>query len=110
MVGKLGEWRYSLRWCLPHLPSPRGKILMSEVVPAGDPTPASIMDLFVPSSGYAVCIDFLDIRPIKRWTPERKAQARQRNMRRRIMNAAPLLADELIARELAARPEYFNGQ
>lgn len=110
MVGKLGEWRYSLRWCLPHIPSPRGNILLSEVVPAGNPTPASIMALFVPGSGYAVCIDFLDIRPIKRWTPERKAQARQRNMRRRITKVAPLFADELIASELAARPEYFNGQ
>lgn len=83
---------------------------MSEVVPAGVPTPASIMALFVPGSGYAVCIDFLYIRPIKRWTPERKAQARQRNMRRRITKVAPLFADELIASELAARPEYFNGQ
>jgi hypothetical protein len=110
MVGKFGEWRYSLRWCLPHIPSPRGDILLSEVVPAGERPPASIMEFFVPSSGYAVCIDFLDFHPIKRWTSERKAQARQRNMQRRIVNVAPLFADELIARELAARPDYFKGK
>lgn len=110
MTGKLGEWCYSLRWCLPHIPCPRGNILASEVVPAGDPAPARIMAQFVPGSGYAVCIDFLDIRPIKRWPPERKAQARQRNLQRRIAKTAPLFADELIARELVTRPDYFKGK
>lgn len=110
MAGKFGEWCYSLRWCLPHIPSPRGNILLSEVVRAGEPTPASIMELFVPGSGYAICIDFLDSHPIKRWSPERKAQTRQRNMQSRITKSAPLFADELIARELAARPDYFKGK
>lgn len=68
------------------------------------------MSLFVAGGDYAVSLDFLSERPVKRWPPERKAQARLRNLRRRIMKKAPLFADELIARELALRPEYFKGQ
>jgi hypothetical protein len=67
------------------------------------------MQRFVAGGAYAVCLDFLSERPIKRWPPERKAQARLRNLRRRVMKKAPLFADELIARELALRPDYFKG-
>lgn len=47
---------------------------------------------------------------IQRWSDERKAAVRRRNMQARINRVAPLFADELIERELAARPEYFNGK
>ncbi|HBW0932380.1 TPA: theronine dehydrogenase, partial [Klebsiella pneumoniae] len=47
---------------------------------------------------------------IQRWSDERKAAVRRRNMQARIHRVAPLFADELIERELAARPEYFNGK
>ena len=61
-------------------------------------------------SGYAVCVDFLGQKQIQRWSDERKAAVRRRNMQARINRVAPLFADELIERELAARPAYFNGK
>lgn len=63
---------------------------------------------WVAGAGYAVCVDFPDERQIKRWSDERKAAARRRNLERRVNKIAPLFAEELIARELESRPEYFN--
>ncbi|MCY0518391.1 theronine dehydrogenase, partial [Pseudomonas aeruginosa] len=57
-----------------------------------------------------VCVDFHGQKQIQRWSDERKAAVRRRNMQARIHRVAPLFADELIERELAARPEYFNGK
>lgn len=110
MVEVMDKWRYSLRWSLQHRVCPGAEELAVVIVPAGTPVPESIMCQFVAGSGYAVCLDFLSVRPVRRWTPERKAQARQRNLIRRVMKAAPLFADELITRELAARPDYFKGK
>lgn len=56
-------------------------------------------------SGYPECM-----KEIKRWSPERKAAARRRNMTRCINKRASLFAEELIAQELAARPDYFSGK
>jgi len=61
-------------------------------------------------SGYAICVDFLGEKPVRRWSDERKAAVRRRNLQVRIGRVAPLFADELIERELAARPAYFNGK
>ena len=55
-------------------------------------------------------VDFLDERQIKRWSDERKAAARHRNLVLRINRIAPLFADELIERELESRPGYFRGK
>ncbi|EFR3658188.1 theronine dehydrogenase [Salmonella enterica] len=90
------KWRYSLRWRQPRTPCPGPQELVSEVVVAG--------------AGYAVCVDFLDERQIRRWSVERKAAARRRNLERRVNRIAPLFADELIARELKTRPGYFRGK
>ncbi|HEN9586315.1 hypothetical protein [Escherichia coli] len=49
-------------------------------------------------------------RPVRRWSEERKAAVRRRNLEKRINRHAPLFADELIARELAERPDYFQGK
>ncbi|HGP3889751.1 TPA: theronine dehydrogenase, partial [Klebsiella pneumoniae] len=35
-------------------------------------------------SGYAVCVDFLGQKQIQRWSDERKAAVRRRNMQARI--------------------------
>ncbi|MCZ8817024.1 hypothetical protein OM358_21115 [Escherichia albertii] len=59
---------------------------------------------------YAVCLDFISDRPVRRWSEERKAAVRRRNLEKRINRHAPLFADELIARELAERPDYFQGK
>ncbi|MEH4929631.1 theronine dehydrogenase [Enterobacter cloacae] len=104
------KWRYSLRWKLPRTSCPGAHELVSEVVEAGKPAPDSVMSLWVAGSGYAVCVDFLYDRPVRRWSDERKAAARRRNLERRINRTAPLFADELIGRELAARPDYFLGK
>ncbi|WP_342213766.1 hypothetical protein [Escherichia coli] len=61
-------------------------------------------------AGYAVCLDFISDRPVRRWSEERKAAVRRRNLEKRINRHAPLFADELIARELAERPDYFQGK
>ena len=106
----MNAWRYSLRWAYPHRPCPGEEVLVFEDVPAGERAPASVMALFVPGGDYIVSLDFLDDKPIRRWSPERKAQARQRNLERRVMKASPLFADELIARELTNRPDYFKGK
>lgn len=103
-------WRYSLRWCMPHLACPGEVELVSAEVPAGADCPPEVKGLWKPGTGYAVCIDFPEARAIRRWTAERRAAARRRNLERRIEKAAPLFADELIARELAARPDYFDGK
>ncbi|MFS7253228.1 theronine dehydrogenase [Rahnella rivi] len=103
-------WRYSLRWRYPHIPCSGEPILVFEDVCEGAPVPVSILSRFIAGGDYAVSLDFLSERPIRRWPPERKAQARLRNLQRRILKNAPLFADELIARELARRPEYFSGK
>jgi hypothetical protein len=72
--------------------------------------PEEVMSRRVAGSGYAVCVDFLGQKQIQRWSDERKAAVRRRNMQARINRVAPLFADELIERELAARPAYFNGK
>ncbi|MDA6375375.1 theronine dehydrogenase, partial [Escherichia coli] len=40
------KWRYSLRWKLPY-PCPGERELVSEVVEAGQPAPASVMSRWV---------------------------------------------------------------
>ncbi len=57
-----------------------------------------------------VMVDFISDRPVRRWSEERKAAVRRRNLEKRINRHAPLFADELIARELAERPDYFQGK
>jgi hypothetical protein len=103
------KWRYSLRWKRPG-PCPGEPELASEVVEAGQAAPDAVMSRWVPGSGYAVCIDFLDERTVRCWSDERKASVRRRNLARRVNRIAPLFADELIGRELAARPDYFRGK
>lgn len=104
------KWRYSLRWRLPRTPCPGPQEQASEVVEAGKPAPESVLSRWVPGAGYAVCVDFLDERQVKRWSDERKAAVRRRNLERRVNRIAPLFADELIARELETRPDYFRGK
>lgn len=65
------KWRYSLRWKRPG-PCPGEPELASEVVEAGKPAPESVMSLWVAGAGYAVCVDFLYERPIRRWSDERR--------------------------------------
>ncbi|MDU1906682.1 MAG: theronine dehydrogenase [Dysgonomonas sp.] len=78
-------------------------------VEAGQSAPESIMSLWVAGAGYAVCVDFPGDKPIRRWSEERKAAARRRNLTARVNRIAPLFADELIERELEDRPAYFRG-
>lgn len=104
------KWRYSLRWRLPRTPCPGPQELVSEVVAAGKHAPESVMARWVAGAGYAVCVDFLNERQIRRWSDERKAAARRRNLERRVNRIAPLFADELIEREMDKRLEYFCGK
>lgn len=72
--------------------------------------PESVMARWVAGAGYAICVDFLDERQVRRWSDERKAAARRRNLERRVNRIAPLFADEFIEWELETRPEYFRGK
>ncbi|EFT2484982.1 theronine dehydrogenase [Salmonella enterica] len=104
------KWRYSLRWKLSRTLCPGPYELVSEVVEAGLPAPKSVMSRWVPDVGYAVCVDFLDERQVRRWSDERKAAARRQNLERRVNRIAPLFADEFIERELETRADYFRGK
>lgn len=103
------KWRYSLRWKLPS-PCPGKEVLATAEVEAGQSAPESVMSLWGAGAGYAVCLDFCAEQPVRRWSDERKAAARRRNLEKRIHRTAPLFANELIARELTARPDYFRGK
>lgn len=104
------RWRYSLRWGNPHTAPPGDLVLASAEVPASARCPSDIMEHWVPGAGYAICVDFLDPRPIRRWSQDGKARARRRNLRRRLLKAVPLFADLFEAAELARRPDYFSGE
>ncbi|HGY1215069.1 TPA: theronine dehydrogenase [Citrobacter braakii] len=104
------KWRYSLRWKMPRTPCPGPQELVSEVVDAGQQAPESVMSRWIAGAGYAVCVDFLDERQVRRWSDERKAAARRRNLESRVNRIAPLFAEELISRELTERPDYFRGK
>ncbi|VGP72292.1 hypothetical protein SB00612_04644 [Klebsiella pneumoniae] len=82
------KWRYSLRWKLPHRPCPGPQELISVVVEAGQAAPEEVMSRWVAGSGYAVCVDFLGQKQIQRWSDERKAAVRRRNMQARINRVA----------------------
>ncbi len=77
------KWRYSLRWKLPS-PCPGKEVLAMAEVEAGQSAPESIMSLWIAGAGYAVCVDFLSDKPIRRWSEERKAAARRRNLTARV--------------------------
>ncbi|WP_142850692.1 hypothetical protein [Telmatospirillum sp. J64-1] len=46
----------------------------------------------------------------KRWQPARKAEARRRNLRKRLEKKFPLFADAFEAAEVAKRPHYYDAQ
>jgi hypothetical protein len=102
-------WTYSLRWALPHRPCPGPVVLASAEVPAGTPCPASVKAQWRPGCGYGIFIDFAQP-DVRRWSPERKAATRQRQLTARVQRAAPLFAEELIARELAERADYYAAE
>lgn len=68
------------------------------------------MARWVAGAGYAVCVDFMDERQIRRWSDERKAADCRRNLERRVNRIAPLFADEFSEREMDSRPDYFCGK
>ncbi len=81
------KWRYSLRWKLPS-PCPGKEVLVTAEVEAGQPAPESVMSLWVAGAGYAVCLDFCADKPVRRWSDERKAATRRRNLDKRIHRIA----------------------
>lgn len=74
-------------------PCPGEPELASEVVEAGMPAPESVMSLWVAGAGYAVCVDFLYDRPVRRWSDERKAA-----MANAVEKATPVFTPEQEAR------------
>lgn len=108
---RVQQWRYSLRWGLPHKPCPGPMVLATADVPAGQRCPESVASLWKPGAGYCITIDFLEPdTPLRRWSDEQKAKVRRRRLAERIRRTAPLFAEELIAREMEARRDYFDGK
>lgn len=70
-----GRWRYSLRWGNPHTRPTCDLVLAAAEVAAGAPCPPEVSARWVPGGGYAVCVDVLDPRPIRRWSQEAKGAA-----------------------------------
>ncbi|MNP10719.1 hypothetical protein D3C76_1028780 [compost metagenome] len=105
-------WRYSLRWCLPHKPCPGRRELVVRHTRPGAPIPADVLEAWkqYQPQGYGVCIDFPQSKAVQRWSAERKAEARQRKLVKRVEKAAPLFAKELISRELRDRSRYYSGE
>ena len=103
-------WRYSLRWSLPHVPCPGDSVLVVREVPAGTPCPDEVSRLWRPGKGYAITIDFLTNRPIRRWSKEAKAKVRRNNLKRRLNRKVSLFAKMFEEAKLNHRPSYFNGQ
>lgn len=103
-------WRYSIRWGNPYTSAPGPRELGTAEVPPGSRCPAELLALTKPGDGYAVCLDFPQAGAVRRWSDERRADVRRRNLTRRVERDAPLFADELIQRELDARPDYFAGK
>ena len=102
-------WRYTIRWGNPNKTPQGERILATAEVPAGTPCPPELSALCTPGCGYAVCIDFLSDCPVRRWSPEAKATARKRNLRRRLQRRVPLFAEIFAEAEIARRPGYFAG-
>lgn len=102
--------RYTIMWRNPHTEPPRGKVLGARLVPAGEPCPPELLDLFTPGDGYCVSWQLVTQRPIVRWSAETKGRVRRRNLRKRLEKKVPLFADMFEAAELARRPDYFEGK
>lgn len=101
--------RYSLRWGNPYTEPTGPRIRAAMLVTRGQPCPPEIEALKVPGDGYALCWELVTQRPIKRWSPEAKAKARRRNLRKRMEARYPLFAEIWIAQELERRPRYYAG-
>ncbi len=103
--------RWSLAWRNPHTQPPPGqpRMIKAILVPRGQPCPQELYDLWTPGTGYCVGWELVTQRPIRRWTAEAKANARRRNLRRRLEKKVPLFADMFEQMELAKRPSYFAG-
>lgn len=99
--------RYTLAWRRPDVPAPGPRVLKALLVPRGAPCPQEIMDLFVPGSGYSIGWELVTQKPIRRWSPEAKARARMRNLRKRMERKFPLFAEMFIQKELQLRPAYY---
>jgi len=104
------KWRYSLRWRYSHgtCPGPQEIAGVEEI--AGAPCPAELLALWTAGGDYGISIDFGELAPTRRWSPERKSQARRHALAARVHAAAPLFAEELIERALATRPDYFAAK
>ncbi|ARW11945.1 hypothetical protein [Acetobacter sp. DmW_136] len=55
------------------------------------------------SYGWSPLLD-----PPQRWSGKRKADARRRNLRKRLEKTVPLFADQFEEQELRRRPDYFD--
>ena len=102
----------SIRWGNPYTEPPVGQPRMlwqATVLEGGnaDAIRAQHGPDTVPGDGWGYCWSPV-FKPIKRWSPERKARTRRARLRARLDKKVPLLADQLFVQEVARRPGYFD--
>lgn len=110
-MAKVTGWTYSITWGNPYTTPADGKprTLCTRAVTPGTALPDDMEEIRKANPGYACHVGFQS-EPVKAWPKERKAEARIRNMRKRIQRDAPLFAAELEQRTLKAHPQYFRGE
>jgi hypothetical protein len=103
----------SVQWCNPHREPPEGapRVLWACTVldRAYEAEILAHAPSCQPGSGYSPTFTAITPPP-RRFTPERKAKIRIRNLRDRLARQVPLFADEYFEQEVTRRPGYFAGR
>lgn len=108
------KWRCSLAWRHGLKPPPNGmpRVLKAVLCDKPHPCPDEIHDLWLemgPGSGWSVGWEFIDQRPVRRWSQAAKSKVRKGNLRKRLEKKFPLFAEMFIDAELKARPDYYEA-
>lgn len=112
-----GMWQCRLFWGNPYTAPPDGqpRIVKAVLCHGTSTIPAEIAEImtdpeYAPGTGWTIGYQFIDQRPVRRWSREAKARVRKQNLRRRMEKKFPLFAADFIAAELAARPDYYEAR
>lgn len=103
----------AVQWANPHKAPPEGAPRVLWACTVLDRAYEAEIMTHAPSyqlgSGYGLTFTAI-LRSPRRFSPERKARIRTRNLRDRLARDVPLFAEEYYERELARRPAYFSGR
>lgn len=102
---------YSIAWGNPYTEPPAG-LASVQLATTNEAEARALHAWFGLGSGWAfnVHVALRQPGPSRRWSKERKAETRRRNLRRRIERKFPMFAETFYQEELAKRPEYYAGE